>query len=91
MTCYCYILECADGTYYTGWTADPQRRLNQHNKGTASRYTRARLPVKMVYLEPQEDRRAAMKRERAIKRMARVQKTKLCKGTALLRPDAINP
>jgi putative endonuclease len=77
MTCYCYILECADGTYYTGWTMDPQRRLTQHNKGTASRYTRSRLPVKMVYLEPQTDRRSAMKRERAIKKMTRSRKQKL--------------
>jgi len=80
MTCYCYILECADGTYYTGWTIDPQRRLSQHNKGTASRYTRARLPVRMVYLEPQPDRRAAMKRERAIKGMRRDAKRKLIRG-----------
>ncbi|MBI5840989.1 MAG: GIY-YIG nuclease family protein [Chloroflexi bacterium] len=77
MTCYCYILECSDGTYYTGWTADPERRLNQHNKGTASRYTRSRLPVKMVYLEPQTDRRTAMRREVAIKRMTRERKRKL--------------
>jgi putative endonuclease len=77
MTCYCYILECADGTYYTGWTADPERRLNQHNKGIASRYTRTRLPVKMVYLEPLPDRRTAMKRERAIKQMTRARKQKL--------------
>ena len=77
MTCYCYILECVDGTYYTGWTADPERRLSQHNKGTASRYTRTRLPVKMVYLEPQLDRASAMKRERAIKKMTRKGKLKL--------------
>jgi putative endonuclease len=77
MTCYCYILECVDGTYYTGWTVDPERRLSQHNKGTASRYTRARLPVKLVYLEPQPDRRTAMKRERAIKKMGRKGRRKL--------------
>jgi len=72
--CYCYILQCADGTYYTGWTTDPARRLEQHNRGTASRYTRTRLPVEMVYLEPQPDRAAAMKRERAIKALSRMQK-----------------
>jgi putative endonuclease len=77
MTCYCYILECADGTFYTGWTMNPERRLDQHNKGTASRYTRTRLPVRMVYLELQPDRRTAMKRERAIKTMTRVRKQKL--------------
>ncbi len=74
---YCYILECADHTYYTGWTTDPERRLRQHNKGTGARYTRSRLPVKMVYLEPQADRTAAMKRERAIKRLSRERKIKL--------------
>ncbi len=74
---YCYILECADGTYYTGWTTDPERRLKQHNKGTAARYTRSRLPVKMVYLEPQPDRATAMKRERAIKRLSREKKKEI--------------
>ena len=83
MSCYCYILECADGTYYTGWTMDPERRLSQHNKGIASRYTRTRLPVKIVYLEPQADRRAAMKRELAIKRMGRRGREKLVKGKTL--------
>ena len=77
MSFYCYILECTDGTYYTGWTTDPERRLKQHNKGTGSRYTRSRLPVKMVYLEPQPDRTTAMKRERAIKRLSRERKKKL--------------
>jgi putative endonuclease len=74
---YCYILECVDGTFYTGWTTDPDRRLKQHNKGTGSRYTRSRLPVKMVYLEPQLDRVTAMKRERAIKHLSREKKKKL--------------
>ena len=77
MPFYCYILECADGSYYTGWTSDPERRLKQHNGGTGSRYTRSRLPVKMVYLEPQPDRAAAMKRESAIKRLSREKKRKL--------------
>jgi putative endonuclease len=74
---YCYILECADRTYYTGWTTDPERRLKQHNQGIAARYTRSRLPVKIVYLEPQPDRTAAMKRERAIKRLSRERKKQL--------------
>mgnify|MGYP003564982222 CR=1 FL=1 len=77
MSFYCYILECADGTYYTGWTTDPERRLKQHNKGTGSRYTRSRLPGKMVYLEPQPDRKTAMKREIVIKRLSRERKKKL--------------
>jgi putative endonuclease len=74
---YCYILECADGTYYTGWTTDPERRLKQHNRGIGARYTRMRLPVKLVYLEPQPDRPSAMKRERAIKNLPRERKIKL--------------
>ena len=77
MPFYCYILECADGTYYTGWTTDPERRLKQHNNGTGSRYTRSRLPVKMVYLEPQPDRATAMKREMAIKRLPHERKKRL--------------
>ena len=82
MPFYCYILECADGTYYTGWTSDPDRRLRQHNNGTASRYTRSRLPVSLVYLEPQPDRVTAMRRERAIKNFPRVKKEELvARGT----------
>lgn len=77
MPYYCYILECADRSYYTGWTTDPERRLSQHNRGKGSRYTRTRLPVKIVYLEPQPDRSTAMKRERAIKRLSRERKNKL--------------
>ena len=77
MSCYCYILECADGTYYTGWTTDPERRVMQHNKGIGARYTRVRTPVKLVYVEPQPDRTTAMKRERAIKTLSRQQKSKL--------------
>lgn len=77
MTCYCYILECADGTYYTGWTTDPERRVSQHNKGIGAKYTSIRRPVKLVYLEPHPNRREAMQRELAIKKMRRVQKGKL--------------
>jgi len=77
MPCYCYIVECADGTYYTGWTTDPERRVANHNKGLGAKYTKMRRPVKLVYLEEQADRKTAMKRERAIKKMTRSQKQKL--------------
>ena len=77
MLCYCYIVECSDGTYYTGWTTDPERRVANHNKGLGAKYTKMRRPVKLVYLEEQPDRKTAMKRERAIKKMARSQKQKL--------------
>jgi len=79
MTCYCYILECSDGTYYTGWTTDPERRVSQHNKGIGAKYTSTRRPVKMVYLEPHFTRTDAMKRELAIKKMKREQKSRLIK------------
>ena len=75
--CYCYIVQCADGTYYTGWTTDPERRVAVHNKGRGAKYTKMRLPVKLVYVEQQPDRKSAMKRERAIKKMTRSQKQKL--------------
>lgn len=76
---FCYILECADGSYYTGWTSDPDRRLKQHNRGAGSRYTRARLPVKLVYREELPDRSSAMKREQAIKNMHRQSKERMIK------------
>ncbi len=77
MSFFCYILECADRTLYTGWTTDPPRREKQHNAGRGARYTRTRRPVKLVYVEEFPDRAAAMKRERAIKKMARGQKHRL--------------
>lgn len=77
MTCYCYILECSDGTYYTGWTNDPERRVAQHNKGVGARYTKTRRPVKLVYLEEQPDKITALKRERAIKALPRKKKMEL--------------
>jgi len=75
--CYCYIVECADGTYYTGWAIDPEKRIAMHNKGRGAKYTRTRRPVKLVYIEEQPDRSTALKRERAIKKMMRSQKQKL--------------
>jgi len=77
MECFCYILECSDGTLYTGWTVDIERRVKQHNKGLGARYTRMRLPVKLVYVEPQLDKKSAMKRERAIKALPRKKKLEL--------------
>ena len=77
MSCYCYIVECADGTYYTGWAIDPAKRVAMHNKGRGARYTRTRCPVKLVYVEELPDRKSAMKREIAIKRLGRVGKIKL--------------
>lgn len=65
---YVYILRCADGTLYTGWTTDLERRLAEHNGGRGAAYTRGRRPVALVYCEPQPDRASAMRREAQIKR-----------------------
>jgi putative endonuclease len=79
--CCCYILECSDGTFYTGWAVDAERRLKVHNAGRGAKYTRARRPVKLVYVEPQPDRATAMKRERAIKKLTRQKKQRLIRST----------
>jgi putative endonuclease len=79
---YCYMLECADGTYYTGWTTDPDRRLQQHNQGHGSRYTRTRRPVQLVYLEHQPDRSCAQIRERRLKALTRDRKQKMIEDYA---------
>ena len=77
MACFCYIVECSDGSFYTGWTTDIERRIKTHNAGRGAKYTRMRRPVTLVYHEPQPDRASAMKRERAIKAMPRNKKRKL--------------
>jgi putative endonuclease len=77
MSCYCYIVECVDGTYYTGWAVDPEKRVAMHNKGRGARYTRTRCPVKLVYVEELPDRMSAMKREIAIKKLGRDGKSRL--------------
>ena len=82
MSFYCYIVEYADGTYYTGWAVDPEKRVAVHNKGRGARYTRTRGPVKLVYVEELPDQKSAMKREIAIKRLKRVGKMKLVGGVS---------
>lgn len=74
---YTYILECADGTYYCGWTNDLEKRVATHNEGKGGKYTRARLPVKLVYHEEFDTKEEAMSREWHIKRLTRKQKEKL--------------
>ena len=73
---YTYILRCRDGTLYTGWTNDIEKRVKAHNEGKGAKYTKARLPVKLVYSEEFETKTEA-KREYAIKRMRREAKEKL--------------
>ncbi len=77
MPVFVYIVECADQPLYTGWTTHLERRLKAHNAGRGARYTREHGPVRLVYSEEAPDRRAALKRELAIKRMTRAQKLKL--------------
>lgn len=74
---YTYILECRDGTLYTGWTTCIERRLREHNNGTGARFTRSRRPVRLRYLEIMETKSEAMKREAAIKKLSRTQKLQL--------------
>ncbi|HNO77080.1 MAG TPA: GIY-YIG nuclease family protein [Phycisphaerae bacterium] len=74
---FVYLLRCNDGSLYTGITTDVPRRYKQHQAGTASRYTRSRLPVRIVYQEKVADRSAALKRESAIKAMSRSEKLDL--------------
>ncbi len=76
--CWTYILRCADGTLYTGWTNDLERRLRAHNAGTASKYTRTRRPVELAYREEHGDKREAMRREWEIKQLSREEKLRLC-------------
>ena len=77
MPYYCYMVECQDGSYYTGWTVDPVRREKQHNLGRGAKYTRQHRPVHLVYLEEVPDHSSALKRERAIKKMTHDQKRKM--------------
>jgi putative endonuclease len=77
MAYYCYIVECCDGSFYTGWTMDPLRREKQHNAGRGAKYTRLHRPVHLVYIEEVADRSMAMKREVAIKRLDHAHKKRL--------------
>lgn len=72
-----YILRCADGTLYTGCTNDLARRLRTHSAGKGAKYTRARLPVELVYTEPALDKSQALRREAAIKALSRGEKLAL--------------
>ena len=75
-----YLLRCADGTLYCGWTVDVERRLAAHNAGRASRYTRSRLPVDLAWSRPMADRAAARREEARIKALSRTAKLALVRG-----------
>jgi len=76
---YVYIVECNDGTLYTGWTNNIEARIEKHNQGKGAKYTRIRLPVSLKYYEVLETKTEAMKRERYIKKMTRDKKLELIK------------
>lgn len=77
MIAFTYIVECADGTLYTGWTVDVKRRVLAHNTKKGAKYTRNRLPVKVVYVESFSSKIEAQQREYAIKQLTRAEKLKL--------------
>lgn len=71
---YTYIVECSDGSLYTGWTNDIKKRIQTHNQGKGAKYTRTRLPVRLVYKEEFQTKQEAMKREYQIKHLSRKEK-----------------
>ncbi|WP_461811627.1 GIY-YIG nuclease family protein [Faecalimonas sp.] len=77
---YTYIVRCSDGTLYTGWTNDLEKRIKNHNTGKGAKYTKTRTPVTLVYYETFSTKEEAMKREYAIKQMKRKEKEKLIDG-----------
>ncbi len=78
---YVYILECRDGTLYTGWTTDIERRLEEHNSGSGAKYTRGRHPVYLRYLEEFDSKEEALKREFAIKKLSKEEKINLIESS----------
>ena len=80
MTAYAYMVECADGTLYSGWTNDLEKRIAAHNAGQGAKYTRSRRPVTLKYYEEFEDKSEALRREAALKKLPRAEKQKLIKS-----------
>ena len=83
---YTYLLECSDHSFYCGWTNDLDKRLKAHNSGHGAKYTRSRTPVELAYYEEFETKEEAMRRERQIKELTRMEKIRLIgsNGSALL-------
>ena len=77
---YTYIVECADGSLYCGWTNDLEKRIKDHNAGKGAKYTKTRLPVKLVYFEEFDTKEEAMSREWHIKQLRREEKLKMIEG-----------
>lgn len=83
---YAYMLRCADGTIYSGYTTDPRRRTAVHNSGRGAKYTRSRLPVELVYQESCATKSEALKREAALKKLIRAEKISLIEKARGSRP-----
>ena len=77
MKYFIYIVECIDKSFYTGYTNDIEKRIKKHNSGNGAKYTKTRLPVKLIYMEEFNDKSSALKREYEIKQLSRKQKEKL--------------
>jgi len=77
---YAYVVRCSDGTFYTGYTTDVRRRLDEHDAGEGAKYTRGRTPVELVHVERFESKSAAMSREYEIKQLSRSEKESLVEG-----------
>ena len=77
---FVYLLRCNDNSLYCGWSSDLSKRVKVHNTGKGAKYTKARLPVKLVYFEVYEDKIIAMKREYEIKQLTKLQKERLING-----------
>lgn len=84
MTAYVYIVECADGTLYSGWTNDLEKRIAAHNAGGGAKYTRSRRPVKLRYYETFEEKSEALRRECALKKLTRMEKIALIESGAVV-------
>ena len=83
MAYYCYMVQCANNAFYTGWTTDPVRRVKEHNAGRGARYTQMHGPVTLVYVEEVEDHGTALKREIQIKHYSHQKKAKMAEESPL--------
>ena len=77
---YTYMLLCSDGSYYTGWTNDLEKRVRTHQAGKGGKYTRSRLPVRLVYVETYEEKREAQSREVHLKKLSHEEKKALAEA-----------
>jgi len=88
---YVYVVECSDGTYYTGYTTDVERRVDEHNDGSGAKYTRGRRPVELVHVETYDTQSDAMQREHAIKQLRRAAKEQLVRDSEVGRCSSAAP